>query len=130
MIALTEQQQSLVIANLRVAEVAAALARRKTRRSIDSDALLSSAMLGLCNAARVFDPAKGVKFATYASRCCGHQIGADFQLEWLIYVPRYLQKKAHANHWLRPDALRAMAIAQWPVENFDTLEWPGHEGTE
>lgn len=41
---------------------------RTLPRFVDADALESDAMLGLVQAARTFDPDRGVSFATYANR--------------------------------------------------------------
>ncbi len=61
---LTADQQSLAVANFRVAR---RIARQLTgRRPWFRDEAESSAMFGLCQAAATFDPARGVSFLTYA----------------------------------------------------------------
>lgn len=71
----TTKRDRLAVENLAVAHGVAADVYRQVKGRVDYDDLLSGAFLGLLSAADKFDPARGVKFSTYAgSRCKGAAI--------------------------------------------------------
>lgn len=68
---LTAEQQRNVETNIGVAHLAVRKARETPLAAYMSyDDMLSAALLGLCAAARTFDPDKGVWFNHYAKRRC------------------------------------------------------------
>lgn len=76
-VALTEEQQEVVAANVGLV-FAAALRLMGGRDYRDrpygySDAL-GDGFVGLCNAARLYDPALGIRFSTYATRAAINEI--------------------------------------------------------
>ena len=73
------------------------LARKFRGRGTELDDLVQVARFGLVNAIDRFDPARGVRFSTFASRTIVGEIKHHFRREaWSIRVPRSLQ-----NLWLR-----------------------------
>lgn len=78
---LTEQQQRLVVDHLSLARRLAVQLQRQTGAFISVDDLTSEAVLGMMEAARRFDPARGVRFNTYAApRMVGRM--RDWLREW------------------------------------------------
>lgn len=66
------ERDRLVTDNLRFARWVAAHHRRQSplARRLSEDDLHAAALLGLVQASRQFDPARGVRFVTYAYRVC------------------------------------------------------------
>jgi RNA polymerase sigma factor (sigma-70 family) len=64
----THSPDALIAQHMTLARQLAFRLARLLPRFVDADALESDAMLGLIQAARTFDPERGVSFATYASR--------------------------------------------------------------
>lgn len=72
---LTEDQKRLVAEHVGYAE---ALARSRRNASVDVEDRIQDAYLGLIDAARSFDPARGVKFRTHAhQRVVGEILDAE-----------------------------------------------------
>ena len=71
---LNDQQRDMAEQHFPLAQ---ALANRAINRGVPSDLALSGAMLGLVDAVQRFDPAKDVKFATYAGSRINGQILDD-----------------------------------------------------
>lgn len=68
---LTEEQNRLVEKNIRLAYF---IAKNFYNTSYDKDDLDSIAGIGLIKASQTFDESKGIKFATYATRCITNEI--------------------------------------------------------
>ncbi len=77
---MTEAQQPLVTDNMRLVYYLANKLGETGFVKNNFEDLISEGMVGLVKAAKAFDPSKGVKFATFASRCVTN--------EMLMYIRR------------------------------------------
>lgn len=69
------------------------LARRFSGRGIDDDDLIQVASLGLVKALDRFDPARGIRFATFAEPTISGEIKRHFRDRgWAVRTPRDLQE--------------------------------------
>lgn len=66
---MTEVQKTLIESNLKLVYHMAWKLERTDFVSRNMDDLTQEGMIGLLKAANAFDPGKGIKFATFASRC-------------------------------------------------------------
>ncbi len=132
-IALTTAQQALVMAHLFVADIAVRLYIRGTNRRYIFAELLSSAYLGLCDAAQAFDELRisertglPVKFTSNALKCCKNQIKKDVNNDRTIRVPLH-HFKGQDKRWKTKryvaDAQRAISMTRRSTETLDELEW-------
>jgi RNA polymerase sigma factor (sigma-70 family) len=64
---LTREQQELVTENLGLVRFLAFKARKGKPKNVLLEDLIGAGMIGLCEAASRFDPARGLKFATLAT---------------------------------------------------------------
>ena len=64
------QAQSRVVANLGLARLVVRRFLARFGRVAEADDLMQEACLGLIRAARQYNPDRGVRFSTYAFRCC------------------------------------------------------------
>lgn len=66
---LTPERRDLALANVRLAYRLASLLWPSVRPRLDQEETRAAALLGLCRAAGLYDPARGTKFSTYAWHC-------------------------------------------------------------
>jgi len=71
---MTEMETQLVADNIRLVYYLAQKLGATEFVKQNKDDLASEGMVGLVKAARAFDPAKGIKFATFASRCINNEM--------------------------------------------------------
>jgi RNA polymerase sigma factor (sigma-70 family) len=64
------QAQNMVVGNLGLARLVVRRFLARFGRIAEADDLMQEACLGLIRAARQYDPGRGVRFSTYAFRCC------------------------------------------------------------
>lgn len=87
--------QRMVLCNLRLA---VSIAKKYTRvcKLNELDDLVQFAAIGLQNAAAKFDPERGYKFSTYATKWIRQAVGRGiYNTDNAVYVPERLQQ-----HWL------------------------------
>ncbi len=89
--------------------------------------LTQAAMVGLCNAARLYDPSLGVKFATYASRSCYTAALDEAVTQGVIMLPHWHKTKKIMGS---PAYREAAFKTRWPVKftiavHDDSREDPG-----
>ncbi len=83
--------------------------------------LESASMVGLCHAAQYFNPDRGVKFSSYAWRCCILEILIERDERRLIRVP----------HWRgNRDKVKAQASRHIDQMNFEIDEPLWHDGID
>jgi len=81
--------------NLHVAKRAAWAWSRRTRKSITSDVLYSTALMGLVNASRRFDPYRGASFQSNAYKCCSAEVAIWFsELHYLKPSQRRVDRES------------------------------------
>lgn len=100
-IRLTEEQRSQVEENMGIAGLAVRNYCRKigiSPRDADYHLLRSEAYMALCRAAQNYDPAEGVKFATYAYRSCWSSMAEERLDRGLIHTPKYLRNPKYIGH--------------------------------
>ena len=73
--------------------IAASLHRRLPRNKVDLDDLIQAGSVGLCKAANTWDPERGVKFKTYASRRIYGEMLDMLREE--DFMPRALRSKSN-----------------------------------
>lgn len=110
---MTEEQRALVEKNLGVAYKVAERFYGAARCREDQEAILSSAMLGLCSASLGFRVDNGVKFSTFCGVCCKQQIEHDLATNGLIWIPRYLSRRASLDRPGRSAATIARKARSW-----------------
>jgi len=62
--------EDLILSNLGLARLVVRKCLNRFGPVVEADDLLQEARLGLIRAAHQFDPSRGVRFSTYAFRCC------------------------------------------------------------
>ena len=70
---MTPEQNKLVTDNVRLVYYHFGKLRYNDFKNSHGDDFISEGMMGLVKAAKSFDPTKGVKFATYATRCINNE---------------------------------------------------------
>jgi RNA polymerase sigma factor (sigma-70 family) len=85
---LTDAQRDLAGNNRGLALYTAKKVWRRRRRPQDLEDLTQAAMIGLCEAARGFDPDHGSTFAAYACKACYRAALSEARTNGVIRVPR------------------------------------------
>ncbi len=81
--------------------------------------LCQAAMVGLCDAAHLYDPSRGVKFSSYASRACYFSALNEVANNGLIGTPSWMNTIAKRSHPLLAKAARARFPVQFMVDYHD-----------
>lgn len=89
---LSEDQQRLVEANLKLAFFFARMYFSRVSCEADQEDLVAASTMGLCEAVVTYDPAKG-KLANHAQYHCFKCIREYLQDRLMIHTPRYLLNK-------------------------------------
>lgn len=111
MLPLTDSERDLVESNRGLAGLAAKRVWVRAHRIPDILDLNQAAMIGLCEAARLFDPGRGIEFSTYASRACYHAALAEAITQGVIVMPRWMGTAARKGHPL----LAMGSAARYPI---------------
>ena len=107
---LTPEQRALVESHAIVVDSAVKSVMRLARSPSDVPDLFGHANLTLCEAARDFDPNRGVQFRTYAQKCCLRAL-RDFVMDLgIIHTKSWLRNKKKAENPLQAYARRARSV--------------------
>lgn len=94
---LTPDQQQLAADNIRLVYLLVHRLQRR-RPGLNFDDLVGAGMMGLVQAARCFDPARGVRFSTYACNCIKRHLRIESNVG-LIYVPQEAWSHPRLGRW-------------------------------
>ncbi len=108
---LTAEQQRLVEDNMRLATWLVHRATRNVRPDHIPD-LIQTAFLAMCRAARRFDPALGIPFASYAAPACKRAVRDEMNERLgVIALPRWLFRQAGVGHAWQSQVAVARTVA-------------------
>lgn len=119
---MTPEECDLVTSNEIVVACSVNAVKNIARSKSDVDDLRGHAWMVLCDAAMNFKPEYGVKFRTYAQRCCTRAL-RDYVYDCgIITVPSWLRKKSEINNPRQEYARRARGVSGLPCGH-DALDY-------